>query len=595
MAVLGIIVFIGFIALGLVYIIGTNIQETAKKIDENLDHIKIYVLEARRNEKDFLLRDDEKYANNHKKYILKIKTILKSLKLIISKDQYNLIKTLEKTIQEYENAFNQVVKEKIELGLNEKKGLLGNLRNAVHNIENELKIHNMIQLSHSMLMMRRHEKDFLMRENDKYLKNMDIETKHFIELLAASNLKIDLKNKIRKQLDTYHKDFNNMAKHMKIVQKEKTHFRKAIHKLDPVLVKIDKSNKIYQDYIKNMINLIFIITIISVIISIIAFIYFFSRGIIKSLSRGVAIANKLAEGDLTEEINEIIYNDEMGQLLDSMKKMLQYLKKVVKEMSEISSNLAASSEQINAAANNLSEGASTQAASVEETSASTEELTAAIKQVSDHAISMRDKSNDSLKEAQEYKENINQVSEEMVNISVSTEKIGDIIKVINDIADQTNLLSLNAAIEAARAGEHGRGFAVVAEAISTLANRSAESTKEIENLIRVSIERINKGVSSVKDSTSSFDSIVSTIEENNKVVNEISKSMEEQHSGSGQIQKATEEINTITQSITASSEEMAGSTSELHNLAERLNSIVGTFKISKNGQKDTTNITLLNL
>ncbi|MDH4128502.1 MAG: methyl-accepting chemotaxis protein [Spirochaetota bacterium] len=293
------------------------------------------------------------------------------------------------------------------------------------------------------------------------------------------------------------------------------------------------------------------------------------------------IAEKVAEGNLTLSFSN--NGHKVTGVYAAMRNMVENLKKIIHEISEVSSNLSASSEELNASAMNLSDGAQTQAASVEETSASTEELTSSIKQVSDHANTMQDKSNQSLNDAKVYKQSLNKVSEEMLNISSSTEKIGDIIRVINDIADQTNLLSLNAAIEAARAGEHGKGFAVVAEAISTLANRSAESTKQIEKLIADSVTRINQGVASVKNSSESFNSIIKAIEDNNNIVNDISASMGEQHKGSEQIQKATEEINNQTQNVSASAEQMAGSTSELHNLAERLNQIVQTFVISGNG------------
>jgi len=334
----------------------------------------------------------------------------------------------------------------------------------------------------------------------------------------------------------------------------------------------------------NMILWILAISLASVVVVVLVG-FVIGSGLAKPILAGVGFAKAISERDLTKQLDVGKRKDEVGDLSNALYTMNNNLQTVVNEMSEVSATLAATSEEINAAANNLSEGAQNQAASVEETSASTEELTSSIKQVSDHSSTMQEKSKQSLKEAQDYKLVMAQISEEMLNISASTEKIGDIVKVINDIADQTNLLSLNAAIEAARAGEHGRGFSVVAEAISALAARSSESTKEIEKLISESVTRINKGVKSVRDSNDSFDTIVGSIDENNQLVSSITKSMEEQHQGSEQIQKATEEINNLTQSVSASAEEMSSSTSELHNLAERLNSIVGTFKLEENGHR----------
>lgn len=338
-----------------------------------------------------------------------------------------------------------------------------------------------------------------------------------------------------------------------------------------------------SDYGKTEIGIVWLMVIVAgIMIVIVIFIgYFIGNSLAKPIIQGAQFAQAISQKDLTQTLVIKKNNDEVGELSQALVSMNDNLKLVLNDILEVSSTVAATSEEINAAANNLAEGSQNMAASVEETTASTEELTSSIKLVSDQTLSMQEKSKHSLKEAQTYKETMKGVSEEMVSISESTEKIGDIVSVINDIADQTNLLSLNAAIEAARAGEHGRGFAVVADAISTLATRSAESTKEIDKLIVASVAKINKGVDSVKMSSESFDVIIGAIDENNNVVNDITKSMEEQHLGSEQIQNATEEINNLTQTVSASAEEMASSTTELQSQAEQLNGIVGTFRLDK--------------
>ena len=169
----------------------------------------------------------------------------------------------------------------------------------------------------------------------------------------------------------------------------------------------------------------------------------------------------------------------------------------------------------------------------------------------------------------------------MKKIQDSSSKIEEIIQVINDIADQTNLLSLNASIEAARAGEHGRGFAVVAEEISKLAERSAVSTKEVGNLVKESLTNVINGVELVNQSGEAFTKIYSDVQSNADLIRGIVNAIEQQNQGAEQVQTAMNQINDITQGVSASAEEMASSTVELQSLAESLREIIDLFKINK--------------
>ncbi|GMT48818.1 MAG: hypothetical protein IEMM0008_0357 [bacterium] len=303
------------------------------------------------------------------------------------------------------------------------------------------------------------------------------------------------------------------------------------------------------------------------------------KDMVTNLNTIAQIAEDIACGNLS---GHLLNDNETGIFL-VMRKMVDNLTRMLREIIEVTSSLSASSEELNATANALAEGAQNQAATVEESTATTEELAASIKEVSDNAGMMKGRIDQSLREAKEFKSSLEHVSEEMLSMSDMAEKIGEIVKVINDIADQTKLLSLNAAIEAARAGEHGRGFAVVAEAISSLANSTAESTKDIRELIKGSIRQIHLSVDQVKKSSDSLDTIVSTIEENNRVASEIARSMEDQYESSEQIQITTEGINQLTQTVSASAEEMSASTNELGILSERLNKVVNAFNIDGAG------------
>jgi methyl-accepting chemotaxis protein len=336
----------------------------------------------------------------------------------------------------------------------------------------------------------------------------------------------------------------------------------------------------------------------------------------------------------------VIGNDEVAWLSEGLNAMTARLRGIVDSIRANAKEVADSSEQIRSSAQKLAEGAQSQASTLEQTSASVEELTASVDQVSEHAQSqaaaveegsssmaqvhqaIEDVSKNlteiaglaskSVDNAQEGAKAVSEVVDGINLISGSSDKIGGIVTIISEIADQTNLLALNAAIEAARAGEHGRGFAVVADEVGKLAARSSTSTKEIEALIKESISNVTQGVETARGSQLAMGQIRAASQKVREMIEGLSDSLrqqvqavkelsgalsnvsemsqsisaatEEQTTNAKQVAKAVENVNEVTQKAASAAEEMSTATEQLSTMAQDLQRLVSQFKIGDSGE-----------
>ncbi len=293
--------------------------------------------------------------------------------------------------------------------------------------------------------------------------------------------------------------------------------------------------------------------------------FIISRSVTRPLDRAVEVANQLAEGDLTVQI-ESTSRDETGQLLHAMKNMVAKLSQVVAEVNSGAEALAGASEEVSATAQSLSQASSEQAAGVEETSASMEQMTASISQNTENAKVTDGMATKAATEATEGGEAVRATVAAMKQIA---HKIG----IIDDIAYQTNLLALNAAIEAARAGEHGKGFAVVAAEVRKLAERSQIAAQEIGTVASSSVELAEKAGALLA-------TIVPNIRKTSDLVQEITAASEDQSSGVGQINAAVTQLSQTTQQNASSSEELAATAEEMSSQAEQLQQTMSFFKLA---------------
>ncbi|WP_245187953.1 methyl-accepting chemotaxis protein [Frateuria flava] len=303
-----------------------------------------------------------------------------------------------------------------------------------------------------------------------------------------------------------------------------------------------------------------------------------SRSIIGTLTYAGRVAREIAQGKLGHAI-EVKRNDELGQLLEAFRSMDERLSAIVGEVRQGSGAVSTAAQQIARGNDDLSQRTQEQASSLEETASSMEEMTSTVKQNAENASHANQLARGAREQAERGGEVASQAVVAMKEINASSRKISDIVSLIDEIAFQTNLLSLNAAVEAARAGEQGRGFAVVATEVRNLAQRSAGAAKEIKALINDSAEKVRTGSELVDQSGKALAEIVDSVKKVTDIVAEIAAASQEQSAGIDQVNHAVLQMDEMTQQNAALVEEAAAAARAMQEQAGELSRQVAFFRL----------------
>ncbi|EOS95785.1 methyl-accepting chemotaxis protein [Erwinia tracheiphila] len=285
----------------------------------------------------------------------------------------------------------------------------------------------------------------------------------------------------------------------------------------------------------------------------------------------------IAGGDLSGK-SQVEGRSEMGQLAAHLATMQQSLRDTVSRVRESASAIYSGASEISHGNNDLSARTEQQGASLEQTAASMEQLTSTVKQNAENARQASQLAKSASETAGKGGQVVDGVVKTMSEIASSSQKIADIISVIDSIAFQTNILALNAAVEAARAGEQGRGFAVVAGEVRNLAQRSAQAAKEIKTLIEASVNRVDAGSQQVSIAGETMHDIVAAVMRVTDIMGEIASASDEQSRGIDQIGQAVTEMDRVTQQNAALVQESAAASASLEEQASRLSQAVAAFK-----------------
>jgi methyl-accepting chemotaxis protein len=598
--------------------VSRDAADNARTLSELNSKIGIELLEGRRAEKDFLLRNDQKKADSQaeisKSAIADIDMLGGKIMAAGKPDLARQVEAMSNSLRQYQTHFTSVVEEKVRLGLDEKSGLEGRLRNSVHDIEARVDQLHESALLISMLMMRRHEKDFMLRRDAKYGDEMKKRASEFTAEVDKVDIPAAAKIELKQKLADYQRDFFawmdtalKLAGELKATSESFSAVEPVIDavskSVNDIRIEATRSNTAMRDSIQSQME----IAILLIALAVMGAGFFIGRSVSKPLSAMRAAMIELANGNFAIVLPGLGRADEIGEIAQAVEtfkvnaeqkardeaeakirqdRAVAELRKadmhkladsfesavgeIVDTVSSAATELEASANGLTTIAERSQVLATTVAAASEEAStnvqsvaSASEELTSSVNEISRQVQESSRVANEAVDQAQKTNDRVGELSK-------AAARIGDVVELINTIAGQTNLLALNATIEAARAGEAGRGFAVVASEVKALAEQTAKATGEIS-------QQISGIQSATQDSVGAIKEIGDTIGRMSEISSTIAAAVEEQGAATQEISRniqhaaiGTSEVSSNISNVQRGASETGSASSQVLSAAQSL-------------------------
>jgi methyl-accepting chemotaxis protein len=543
--------------------------------------VKTEMLLLRRYEKNLLSRGNKDYVDKFENTVInsnvKLDGLIKNLNA--ADIDSSLLLSMQKDLNIYVENFRNLFALKTKIGLDSKSGLYGKLRQSIHDVEE--KIFKNKDLMSSMLMLRRHEKDFMLRRDTKYFDKFKKEFDNFEKIAYQNN---DNSSATLKKIERYQKDFKTLVENeikIGLTQDSGIHgvMRKSIHLME-------KNLSTSQIEIKSAIesklehsNNILMLSIITLALFMMGMIYFLGISIYKPLeSFKLGIINIVDTKNLNLRL-DFKKNDEIGEIAKSFDQMLETFQSIINNINLSSDSINDASGKMDLASSSAKDSSRTQNAEIEMAAVAINEMHATIEEVSrnasvasDNVTTVNSKVSECISVADLAKNEINILASEIkdavlaINVLDKTsENIEAVLDTIQGISEQTNLLALNAAIEAARAGEQGRGFAVVADEVRTLSQRTQASTESIRDTISEFKSGTSIVVATVSKSNSRAESGIEYVTKSSEILYEISSMVQTIDDMNIQIATASEEQSATAAEMTRNIDSISQQSSQLLN------------------------------
>ena len=594
---------------GLFYWALTNVEKLGRGQELALG-LEADMLSMRRYEKDFMARNDLKYVPRFDSSIRHTEEILVELKTIAQDYDLKLpeLDQLHTTFAEYQASFHAVVKATEKVGLDHESGLQGELREAVHNIEAELKALSADAVMVTMLQLRRAEKDFILRGDMKYPGKFS----QLIKLLKQQLAQQGVDQTVITYADTYQTKFTAYVAGRQLLGLDsdsglRLEMREKIQSTESLLTStVDKvSDQLAASISRARILAITVFLLVLVITALST--YLIGRSIFRPINRIQQDIHNIHE---THDLNlrvSLSGNDEVAQMANSLNEMLKGFQQVIFQVNEAVGSMNQTTGLLSSSSARTASDIERQRTETDSVATAVTEMVSTVEEIARNTELMADNARNTHSDAMNGQGQVHQAIDMIRNLSDQLEgsvssvaelseqsqTIGQVLGVIQDIAEQTNLLALNAAIEAARAGEQGRGFAVVADEVRALAGRTQDATQEIaeiiaslqsktSDIVQLIHESRNQGLES-REQASRVEQILMSITRDVTDISDratqVAAAIEEQSSVANEVGQNIVIIRDITEDTSEAVKRNSEASEEISQQASQLQYVVSAFRV----------------